>query len=166
MIRIRKLLEHDWPLFKKTFYEVNQTEFPEFSKKTRHYLTSDSYCKKRMFEAGLVLGAFDREKIVGFLVAATPFAGVMSIAWLSVLKPYQRKGIGKALLIRAETYALKHGIHNIQIGILKRNIEFYERCGFKIFGYDEKSYFGVSVFLVKKLIQEPREDKFLERLNN
>lgn len=164
MIKIRKLKKSDWPLFQSFFKTVVNSDFLEFPQKTRQYLTSKKYARDRLFKAGLTLGAFDGKKLAGILIGATPFAGVLSIAWLAVSEKYQKKGIGKELLKECEAYAKDAGIHNIQIAILPQNLAFYKKCGYKKFGFDEKSYFGISVYLVKKLISTPKESQFLRGL--
>lgn len=161
MALIRKLQDQDWQKFKKIFLNLNQTEFPEFSPKIKKYHASSNYARDRMFRAGLVLGAFDKKNLVGILVAATPFGGVMSIEWLSIVKKYQKRGIGKKLLLKIEKFAAKKGIHNIQTKTFERNIGFYRRCGYEVFGNDHKSYYGLNLYLVKKILQEPDEEKFL-----
>ena len=43
----------------------------------------------------------------------------------------------------------------------EKTLKFYEKLGYKIIGHDTKGYFGGDEYLLKKLIQEPKEENFL-----
>ena len=50
----------------------------------------------------------------------------------------------------------------IQLQSDRRNLEFYKKRGYSVLGFDEKGYFGVDNYIMKKVIQEPKEKNFLK----
>lgn len=161
MISLRRLNKNDLREFDEIFTETIQKEFSEYSKKTLDYFTDTKY-KRKMFNCEIRIGAFINDKLVGFLLAQDPVGGVLQVFWIAVIKPYQKRGIGSKLLGYLEKMALKKGVHNLQLQSDARNIPFYKKTGYQILGYDLKGYFGTDNYLMKKLIQEPKEENFLK----
>jgi ribosomal protein S18 acetylase RimI-like enzyme len=63
--------------------------------------------------------------------APAPYAYVSDLV---VLRDHRRRGIGRALLARAEEHATACGTSRIKIGVLSRNVEaarLYRRAGFR-----------------------------------
>ena len=77
---------------------------------SRYFVTS-------MHIGGLVLGAFDDDRVVGF-VNATPALRDGMVYWrshmLAILRSYWNSGIGAELKLSQREYALKRGIHLIE----------------------------------------------------
>lgn len=78
------------------------------------------------------------DKVVGFihveLYGVIYFDLLSNILGLAVLKNYQKKGIGKALLLAAENWAKEKGAKGVRIisGISRINAhQFYEYMGYK-----------------------------------
>ena len=66
-------------------------------------------------------------------VVPRTYAPMMEIV---VLKQYRRRGIGRALLAKAEQWSAGRGATKMQIGVWELNsdaIEFYERFGYETF---------------------------------
>jgi [ribosomal protein S5]-alanine N-acetyltransferase len=90
----------------------------------------------------LNIGAFDGDKIVGFLNFRMPFPEHPWVPHLAqfgmmVLKEYWGQGIGKTLLALQETHALPLGILRIEAMVRANNdrgVKLYERNGYKIEG--------------------------------
>lgn len=161
MISIRELTDGDKPAFDKIFAETVFEEFPEYSEKTRKWFIAEKY-RDQMFTAGIRFGAFDGNKLVGYLVGPSPHGGVQYIYWLAVVHASQRKGNGKRLLTFVQDWALGQGVHKLQLQTDERNLPFYQDFGFEIVGLDKKGYFGTDDYLMGKIIAEPDEEKFLK----
>lgn len=161
MIAIRELTERDKPAFDKIFAETVFEEFPEYSEKTRKWFIAEKY-RDQMFTAGVRFGAFDGNKLVGYLVGPSLHGGVSYVFWLAVAREQQKQGIGSKLLEFHEKWALQNGIHSIQLQTDERNLAFYKAKGFDQLGFDDKGYFGVDSYNMRKLIAEPNEENFLK----
>lgn len=156
---IRTIKSSETQQLKKIFTKTLH-EFPEYSKKTLDFFSTDPY-RSRMTSLHMRVGAFFGSKLVAYLLAPEFEGGVCWIYWFAVLKEYQGKGIGTALLNFFEKLCAKEGIHSIIFYSDKRNVALYLRRGYKVIGFDEKSYFGPDAYIMKKLIQKPDEKKFL-----
>jgi ribosomal protein S18 acetylase RimI-like enzyme len=160
MVVIKKVIGTQMLKLQETF-KNSLPDFPEYSPRVRKYLSSQAFIKK-LLRSDVILSASEDDKFLGFIAASNPSGGVMSINWLAILETYRKKGYGTQLLNRLESYALKKGVHNIQVYTSQRNINFYKKRGFVLVGIDEKSYLGVDLYILKKLIQMPDENKFLK----
>ena len=157
---VRAIKRSETQQLKKVFTKTLQ-EFPEYSKKTLDFFSSDPY-RNRMISLHIRIGVFVNSELIAYLLAEDPEGGVSWIYWIAVLKDYQGQGIGTALLDFFEKLCVKQGIHSIIFYSDKRNVAFYLRRGYKVIGLDEKSYFGPDAYIMKKLIQKPNEKKFLK----
>lgn len=157
---VRAIKNSETKQLKKIFTKTLR-EFPEYSKKTLDFFSSDPY-RKRMITLRTHIGAFVGSKLVAYLLGPEPEGGVSWIYWLAVLKNYQGRGIGTTLLGFFEKLCIKQGVHSILFYADKRNVGFYLSRGYKVIGLDEKSYFGPDAYIMKKLIQKPNEKKFLK----
>ncbi len=157
---VRVIRSSETQQLKKVFTKTLR-EFPEYSRKTLDFFSSDPY-KDRMITLHVRIGAFMESKLVAYLLAPEYEGGVSWIYWLAVLKKYQGCGIGTTLLDFFEKLCIKQGVHSIIFYSDKRNVTFYLSRGYKLIGLDEKSYFGPDAYIMKKLIQKPDENKFLK----
>jgi GNAT superfamily N-acetyltransferase len=165
---IRRLTEADLDIFFTTFSSLLETQFPEYTERSINYmLTNPRAWNKENFrsvlerESRIVLGAFIEESLVGLIEAEEPFGGVSLGVWLMVDPPFQKHGIGTALLTEWAKKVKELGGHNLYLYAEKRNKAFYEKVGFTLVGLQEKAWFGVDVYIFTKLIQEPKEENFL-----
>src|SRR3989344_6674489 len=157
---VRAIKRSETQQLKEVFTKTLQ-EFPEYSKKTLDFFSSNPY-RKRMVTLHTRIGAFVESKLVAYLLGPEPEGGVSWIYWLAVLKNYQGHGIGTTLLDFFEKLCIKQGVHSIIFYSDKRNVGFYLKRGCRVIGFDEKSYFGPDAYIMKKLIQKPNEKKFLK----
>jgi ribosomal protein S18 acetylase RimI-like enzyme len=160
-VKLRKLTKPDLEELEELFTKTIQEEFPEYTKNTRDYFADKKY-KNQIFRSPVKLGAYKDNELVAYLLAAKPVGGVMFIWWLAVLREHKRKGIGTKLIKHLEKKGLKLGAHNIQLQADERNLAFYKAVGFEILGLDKKSFFGADSYVLKKLIQEPKEDTWFK----
>ncbi len=156
---VRAIRSSETPELKRVFTKTLH-EFPEYSKKTLDFFSSDPY-RNRMTSLHMRIGAFVNSKLVAYILAPEYEGGVSWICWFAVLKKYQGRGTGSALLDFFEKLCIEQGVHSIIFYSDKRNVAFYLKRGYKVIGLDEKSYFGPDAYIMKKLIQEPNENKFL-----
>lgn len=146
-IRVRAYTEADYDAVERCIYELQEDEWlrdkeywhtPEHTKGT--YL---EYALKSVKESeGEVLVAEVGSKVVGFAVtllsnkedspsiALERFGYVMDIA---VLREWQSKGAGRALMAAAEDVIKKKGIGSMYLDVSEGNkaLEFYKALGYK-----------------------------------
>lgn len=161
MSYVIRIIKSSETLKLKKLFTKTLSEFPEYSKKTLRFFASGPY-RKRMISLSNRFGAFVGGKLVAYLLAPEFEGGVSWIYWIAVLKNYQNQGIGATLLNFFEKLCIKQGIHSIIFYSDKRNVGFYLKRGYKVIGFDEKSYFGPDAYIMKKLIQKPNEKEFLK----
>lgn len=89
------------------------------------------------FENGLVAECDSR--IVGFLLFYV-FEAKGHIAWMGVLRPFRRQGIGRQLIARLEEILRQANVHELYVGTLGDSVDyapyiatraFYRALGFK-----------------------------------
>lgn len=87
-----------------------------------------------------VFGAFDCGEPAGFITLFVS-EGRLNIGWMGVRRDLQRKGIGKALVLRAEVHALELGLVELATYTLGDTVDyepyestrsFYLSCGFEV----------------------------------
>lgn len=159
-IEIRELRKENDLALDALYSEITKVAYPEYSPKVIEFFLSDVQ-KKKWLNLPIRLGAFAGNTLVGFLLAEKPFGGVMFISWLAIKQDYRGKGIGKKLLEEITQKANKLFVHNLHLRCDKRNLPFYQKAGYEQFGLDKKGYFGTDDYLMKKVLGEPNEAKFL-----
>ncbi|HVZ58984.1 MAG TPA: GNAT family N-acetyltransferase, partial [Patescibacteria group bacterium] len=75
---------------------------------------------------------------------------------------YQRNGVGRELLSFLENHVKELGAHMIFLESELENKPFYEKRGYKQFGFNEKGWFGLNTYQMKKVLQDPREESLYE----
>lgn len=81
---------------------------------------------------------------------------------IGILKSHQSCGIGKALMLKAEEYAISHDVHRIEFTVLHHNkaaYSFYQKLG-----YSEEGRKSQSVFMSGKYYDEIMMGKILSPL--
>ena len=159
-VLVREIRKKDFKAFKILYAQTIQNEFPEYSPNIRKYFISEF--KQDVLTSYIKIGAFNNEKLVGYILAGKkPYGGILNIDWLVVMKTYQRRGIGQLLLEEIDKSGTDLGAHAIHLEVSHKNIPFYTLCGYKEYGFDEKGYFGTDNYLMKKELGEPDEKHFL-----
>lgn len=160
-ITIRFLVDEDEPQLKRLYVNTMKTGFPQYSPALRTYFSTGEYLEE-MLTTEIQIGAFNDEKLVGFIIANKPYGGVVFVQWIGVHKTQQNKGIGKRLLSVLENYAQTVGAHDVFLEASEDKKEYYVKQGYTVFGYNEKGWFGMSNYDLKKTLQAPQEEKFLK----
>jgi GNAT superfamily N-acetyltransferase len=150
---IRRLFE----VYKKSILE----DYPEYSRLTKEYLVREDKINELIKNAGIILGAFIEGKLVGYLIARKVWGGVGYCEALGVLNEHQRKGIGAKLVKEYERLSLLEGAHSLQLESDIKNLEFHKKQGYNVLCLDKKGYFGTDNYVMKKVLQEPKEENFL-----
>jgi ribosomal protein S18 acetylase RimI-like enzyme len=87
------------------------------------------------FDGGIIpfsFAAYDNDKIAG-IIDCKFFWGQLHIRWLFVLPSYRKKGIGKALMLKALSYAKEVGCHFAFVETMSfQGIDFYKKLGFVV----------------------------------
>lgn len=166
---IKKITHQESNSLFEVFSKIVKTEFPEYSSKVIQYLlthprafTKESFKRKIEEESHWALLAYIKGTLVGFIYGEATHGGVSSVYWLGIDREFQRKGIGSVLLLKWETIVKEEGAHVIHLYTFERDLGFYEKLGYKTIGLDKKSYYGVDLHILRKHIQEPREENYLK----
>ena len=84
-----------------------------------------------------VLALAGEEQIAGVLMARPEWDADRSVAWIGVLRPWRRRGIGSALLRQALGEFHRRGIYKVGLGVdgdsLTGATQLYERAGMQVF---------------------------------
>jgi ribosomal protein S18 acetylase RimI-like enzyme len=162
MITFRHLKKADYKDLLRV-YSTTIDDFREYSEKTRKFFVGQAYVED-MFSLKSKFGAFEKGKMIGYMILWGPHGGVAYIYWFAILKEFRHKGIGKEFMNWIEKWCLREGVHNIQLQADERNLKFYKDLGYEVWGIDKQSYFGVDTNMMRKIIQEPKEENYLKRL--
>jgi len=150
------------------FSKSVQALFPEYTENTRKFFYTNSRALnkeeilKKIEEGHVVLEALVDDKIAGLLIAGKPFGGVSFCHWLMVDPNFQRKGIGTKLLTYWEEIVKEMGAHNLKLEAIDKNLKFYGDFGFETLGLEKKGSFGTDNYILRKIIQEPKEENYLK----
>lgn len=155
-IRIEKLRKRDLPGFYKLFKKALFEDFKEYSPEVAEYQWR-RHRKNYLLKAvktgeETVFVAKIQEKIVAILVADRPLGGVANCGWLIVAPEFRSKGLGTRMLEFWEKWAKKAKCHMLTLTSDARNLKFYEKRGFKEYGFMEKGYFNDDDYLLYKRI--------------
>lgn len=159
-VDIRFITESEKERLENLYSELIKKEF-HYPENVKNFYITGEY-RDRMMNIGIQIGAFLDEEMIGFILSEKPTGGVMYVPWIAVKKEYQKLGIGKKLISFIEEYALEVGVHDIRLEASDDVKDYYIKLGYRIFGYDEKGYFGQNHHYLKKLLQEPKEEHYLK----
>jgi len=171
--KIGKLKIAELPQFHRVFTELMREGFDYAPKIKKYFIThrytiaNFKYWLKNDYK-GVLLADLKRvqpsrglnplQEIIGFLVYDEAYGGVLLCRWLGVLKKYRGQGAGKMLIEQAVREAKVLGCHKVEVAGQLNAKKFYEKCGFKLEGMREKSYFGEDQYLFGKVVGEMEED--------
>ena len=169
--QIEKLKISQVSQFHRVFVELMSEGF-EYTPKIKKYFITNRYtvANFKYWLKNDYKGVFVAEKLrgvlpsvfVGFLVYDMPYGGVLLCRWLGVLKEYRGQGAGKMLVEQAVLEAKALGCHKVELAGQLTARKFYEKCGFKLEGMREKSYFGQDQYLFGKVIGELEEERVIK----
>jgi len=97
--------------------------------------------KKHLDNGGFLYGAFDRERLTGFILLGAKKADHSAeVVALFVDQDYRRSGIGQALMGWAEEKSLSLGVQSLYVYANPTGsaVDFYRRAGFEVAGLISK----------------------------
>lgn len=86
----------------------------------------------------ILIGAFEEDKMIGCCMLVKEEAKTCRLRQMAVLNNVQGKGIGRALMLFAETIARDRGFRKLTMHARETALGFYERLGYKISGEEFK----------------------------
>ncbi len=152
MIELMELFEEDIVTYKNDLVMLlegcHEDSFPDqaFNDEFYRYALDDLKAKKKQ-NLTQMYGYVDQSQLIGLICfheAMVEKNRLLHIYYLVVNENYRGKGLGKKLLKKAEEYAKKHGIVNIQLYVSKDNKE--------AVGFYSNQDFGIARYLMKKKI--------------
>jgi GNAT superfamily N-acetyltransferase len=105
------------------------------------YPRSPELLKNDWQKKAVILVASLKSQLVGY--AAIDFTGSNTVAWITDLVvnyPFRRKGIGSALMIAAQDWALRHRVQKMIIEVQPKNhpgISLAKKAGLEFCGYND-----------------------------
>ncbi len=82
----------------------------------------------------ILIGAFEDDKMLGCCMLISEEEKACRLRQMAVLNTQQGKGIGRALMLFAETIARDRGFRKITMHARNTAVGFYERLGYRISG--------------------------------
>ena len=167
-IKIEKLQIEEIDSFLLYFRKSIKELFPIYSNNSYLYIVDMDYGSDwlgdRLKKGGKrAYVAKDGDKIVGYLLAAKPYAGVAFADWLAVDNAFQKKGIASKFLSLWEKDMFEEGAHLLYLWTYSDpNIKFYKNRGFQQGGMLPKAWHGIDEYLMYKILREPKEENFLK----
>ncbi|SRR5258708_497261 len=135
---------------------VMQTDFDYYSPEIKQQILNEDLDLAGRLTADDMTnwGAFNNDKMLGFLTGIGPIAGVVEIHWIMVLKESQGNGVGRKLLDELGTWAKNQGAHAIHLMSPEQNITFYENNGFENIGLVKRSYYDHDDYFMHKILSQ------------
>jgi GNAT superfamily N-acetyltransferase len=88
-----------------------------------------------------VFVAYDKEKMVGYIMIEAIDYGVAYLGWMGVLEDYREQGIGSLLIEELENWCRDNDIHKIELDTQEEYLKiFYEKNGFNFEGTKKNSW--------------------------
>lgn len=163
---IRKATLKDLEKFFKFFTKSISSQFPKYTPLTCRFFLEKEFSKKEFRQwlkknKALILLAMVQERIVGHLLAMSPYGGVSFCSWIAVDEDFQGQGVGLRLLQKWKKWAQKQGAHKLHLWTDRRNLKFYKNCGFTLVGHIPNNFFGAHDYLFVKSLGKPKEENYL-----
>lgn len=147
------------------FEKLMRNNFLFYKEKVIDHFLSKIYTKEnlRYWLANnyrMILTAVDENNnYLGFAMIDAPYGGVSLLRWLAVDKTHQKKGIGKALILKWEEIAKNQGCHKLELAAYPLVEGFYKKMGFVNEGLKKDSYFGINQISMGKIIDKFQAEK-------
>ena len=145
---VHKIREANTSEYLKSLQATDPKRYSNVVKWNRHWQTVSMDFFDFYLKSGSSFVAEARGEVVGFVFSQTirfmhSEKSMMWVEYVSVLKEYQRHGIGQALLAKVEDYARHHSILRIESTINPDNqpsIRLHEKAGFKVRDWKRATY--------------------------
>jgi len=169
-ILIEKITKKDLPMFYSLFKKAILEDFREYSPEVasfqlKRHRKSNLLRWIRQGDEYVFLAKNEKGDIAGILVAQKIIGGVSNCDWLIVPKEFRRQGVGTRLLGHWESWIRRNKGHLLAVTCARRNCRFYQRAGYKKYGYIHEGYFGNCDYLLFKRIGEWNKKSLAPRKN-
>ncbi len=144
--------------FAQDFILNHYLDYPPKLRKKYLELEFDPKIIKKRIKKGedLILIAWVKEKVVGFLVNSFESGGCAHLQWFGVDKNYRNSGIGSRLLKEMEKKIIEKKYHFVILWTESQsNIEYYKKRGYDLVGLQKQSWFGQDEYLMQKNLCPP-----------
>lgn len=166
-ISIRKLKMGDLKAFgrllQSTLDGLADRYYPkEFIRDQKKIYTTEVLTRKIIREDGLVLGAFEKDKLVGFIIAGPMTPGLFFGEWVGINPRFRRQGIISRFLRHMESVAKKTGNHKVYFYTSLKNIpaaKAYLKYGYEIEGVLSNHFGGIDSLIFGKSLSHRRFSK-------
>jgi len=156
-IRIEKLKKRDLPHFYSLFKKALFEDFKEYSPEVAAFQWK-RHQKRNLLkwvktgEEYIFLAKEKDSQVIGILASQKIIGGVSNCDWLIISRENRGQGIGLRLLLFWEGWVKRNKGHLLTLSADKKNLEFYQRNGFKEYGYLKDGYFNNSDYLMYKRV--------------
>lgn len=103
---------------------------------------SASYIKRENEKTDFLIGAFEKDEIIGCCILTPKDNGVIQLRQMAVRSDYRGKGTGAAIIEFAEQVARENNFSVLIMHARDPVIDFYKKCGYEI--YDDP-FFEVGI---------------------
>jgi GNAT superfamily N-acetyltransferase len=165
--KVISLTSNDVPEIVSLSRQSLREDFPEYSPKVAEIYAANYWTKKHFQDLlkhshNNIFGVKVENKLIAIMSLKGEFGGVLFMDILAVKKEYRKKGIGTALLQKAERWALNHAYHYLWLFTeSEKNISYYKRNGYMYVGLHKGSWFGTDEHILsKQLRNEPFPEVF------
>lgn len=101
-----------------------------------------SYIEREKEKADFLIGAFDKDEVIGCCVVTPRDNSVIQLRQMAVRSDYRGKGIGVAIIEFAERVAKENSFSLLMMHARDAVIDFYKKCGYEIYG---EQFFEVGI---------------------
>jgi predicted GNAT family N-acyltransferase len=101
-----------------------------------------SYINPQQEAKDILIGAFEKDRLVGCCVLTKLDVHTVQLRQMAVDASVQKKGIGAALLLFAESLAKEKGYQTLMMHARDEVLDFYKKCGYQITG---EQFFEVGI---------------------
>jgi ribosomal protein S18 acetylase RimI-like enzyme len=132
--------------FFNLFKTICTTDFKKWNKESKKLWFEETYTpeywKDNIENRGFpVFVAYDKEKMVGYIMIEAIDYGVAYLGWMGVLEDYREQGIGSLLIEELENWCRDNDIHKIELDTQEEYLKiFYEKNGFNFEGTKKNSW--------------------------
>ncbi len=164
---IKKATLKDIKPFYCFFKQSIREQFPQYTARTREYFLQKEYnlvslsARLKKHDIAIYLACEEKE-VIGYLIVGVFVGGVCLIIWLAVSAEHQGQGIASQLLQICETDLKKKGVHKLHLWTDQKNINFYQKRGYKLLGKIPENYYGSDDYFFYKTLQKSKESNFLK----
>lgn len=101
-----------------------------------------SYIDREKEEADTLVGAFEKNEIIGCCVLTPKDGSTIQLRQMAVRQDYRGKRVGAAILQFAEELARDNGFSLLMLHARNPVMEFYRKCGYEVEG---EEFFEVGI---------------------